>query len=207
MTRTSSASTLRSRVQHPIRLCTCRDGVCCGPTPADAITAYGGRKWTLPDGSGAGCTNEATGAISKHRSAFGMAKAKLLKKKSVAGLHALKEAAAYARRSITGSEVPPEVTALSSGRTASSSKSWSKLRKQSTMSSGLFSSFRLKRNSDAGLRAEASFDVIAADLAGLGDPTTSLKQTKEDKIKASITHSTHMSFIEFCELFRSFMIR
>ncbi|GIX80425.1 1-phosphatidylinositol 4,5-bisphosphate phosphodiesterase epsilon-1 [Caerostris extrusa] len=74
------------------------DLVCCGPTPADAIQVFGGRKWTL--GSVGSSSSMDTSGF-KRVASFGVSTGKLRKKKSQTSLAAIRDCSPKSQSSLT----------------------------------------------------------------------------------------------------------
>ncbi|RWS03101.1 1-phosphatidylinositol-4:5-bisphosphate phosphodiesterase epsilon-1-like protein, partial [Dinothrombium tinctorium] len=211
------------------------NGVCVGPTPAEAIKVFGGRKWTL-DAVG-GSIQSSLEFAPKRTSSFGIATCKLRKKKSTASLTAMRDSSPRSQTSITSDATPQTAFAFKFQQSPNTKrKLLSKLRMKDDIiipdSTNLAAqevpepssceSITSNSSSSCDNLKALSFDSPPIHTSSLilafqeklrtyqSNETNSGKElgtAASIKIKPAITHSSQMNFIEFMELFRAFLIR
>lgn len=231
------------------------NSACIGPTPAEAIRVFGGRKWTI---DAMGATSHPSQQPDLLSSKVATSNSKLRKKKSTVSLSIIRD---YSTRSQLSINSEPEValnSVRSSGQSPQHSKSPSKgLSKAGGRVQGDQSQPPMMENvydsqsSLSGMSASSSDQVPKGAFAFDNSPihttqltshyrekfcvkrstptvlesmgtcqgksskgvgasprksgSTGSKQPHTPKHKMAITHSSNMDFIEFSELFRSFL--
>lgn len=180
---------------------------CTGPTPAEAIAVFGGKKWGL-ETSVADNTSSPKLALelTKRASALTLSSVKLKKKKSTTSLQGFRESQKSPRRSVT-SEIESFVRGHRKG-THYSVKSSPQLRGQSEQG--------VERRAITGPSSCSceNFERLSFDSPVASPRHTRLKSKGNiiscllsNYMKEPIIHSKELDFIEFVELFRSFMVR
>ncbi|XP_023223275.1 1-phosphatidylinositol 4,5-bisphosphate phosphodiesterase epsilon-1-like isoform X2 [Centruroides sculpturatus] len=196
------------------------DQACFGPTPAEAIKVFGGRKWTL--GSfGSSCSSMDTSGF-KRASSFGMGASKLRKKKSSSSLGAIKD---NTPKSPSGSicDNPSEVllrkprpsvrqhrSTIKSSPLSQSEQSSDCSSPHDVISLQTVSAENLGTvTSPLGQYSIASYKEKCRQKLNLESPTTNNWEPAQTPTicRPAITHSSQMDFLEFTELFRSFLVR
>ncbi|XP_077501808.1 uncharacterized protein LOC144112865 isoform X2 [Amblyomma americanum] len=188
-----------------------REQSCIGPTPAEAIKVFGGRKWTL-NSLGSSSSVESTSSAFKRASSFGMSTTKLRKKKSSTSLATVRD---------VGPKCLPEVD--DGGISARKQSPTIKKRRATVKSPPQLRSQECSPQRTSVSRSSSSCENLNRTEGGIPivHPTTLATGYKERSCqvaastsKASsllsrpaITHSSQMNFLEFAELFRSFMVR
>ncbi|CAL1293730.1 unnamed protein product [Larinioides sclopetarius] len=163
------------------------DLVCCGPTPADAIQVFGGRKWTL--GSVGSSSSMDTSGF-KRVASFGVSTGKLRKKKSQTSLAAIRDCSPKSQSSLT-SEILGEY----------SRRSPSLRTKRSHLKSA-------DASDDTEFPSTPGFSSNNRDRSRIF--SSSPNQGEESPpltCGPAITHSSQLDFTQFTELFRSFLVR
>ncbi|KAL3193090.1 hypothetical protein MRX96_058588 [Rhipicephalus microplus] len=188
-----------------------REQCCIGPTPAEAIKVFGGRKWTL-NSLGSSSSVESTSSAFKRASSFGMSTTKLRKKKSSTSLATVRD---------VGPRYLPEVDDGGGGPTRKSPAI--KKRRATVKSSPHLRSQESSPQRTSVSRSSSSCEYLNRTEGGIPliQPTPLAKGYKERSCQVTpstskvssllsrptITHSSQMNFLEFAELFRSFMVR
>ncbi|RWS26337.1 1-phosphatidylinositol-4:5-bisphosphate phosphodiesterase epsilon-1-like protein, partial [Leptotrombidium deliense] len=212
------------------------NGVCVGPTPAEAIKVFGGRKWTL-DAVG-GSVQSTLDLAPKRASSFGIATCKLRKKKSTASLTAAARDSSPRSQTSVISEITSQMNAGQLMLRLQQSPNLRQKGKQFSIR-GIEEVLNIEASqiktseSSPGGSVASNTSSSCENLKGLSTEspqihTSSLisafqeklrtSQSNEGnagkefnasamKIKPSITHSSQMNFIELMELFRAFLIR
>lgn len=214
------------------------DCACVGPTPAEAIRVFGGRKWTI---DAMGASHQSLQIDSNAKS--GTNSAKMRKKKSTVSLAVIRD---YSTRSQLSIYSEPDAT-VNSARSNQQSPSSGIRHKTSTKSQTQIRSQSDQTNENIGdsqsslsSKTSSSCDNVAKSfmldhspihtslltahyrekfckknsstlLDSFGSPKMQARKLdsvhqQTPKHKMAITHSTHMNFVEFSELFRSFLI-
>lgn len=205
------------------------DSSCVGPTPAEAIRVFGGRKWTL-DAMGTNYqTSQLDLSLSKHSSSLSTNKMK--KKKSSVSLAAIRDSSPRSQNSIN-SEVDISAAVRSFQQSPTLRQKISNIKSQPQIRSQSDQSGDGVKNADSQSSISCHSSSSCENVAkfSLDSPpihTTSLTYHYREKfrrnrnqshseneftpnkhlVKPAITHSSQMDFIEFMELFRSFLIR
>ena len=199
------------------------DSVCMGPTPAEAIRVFGGRKWTLDAmGTGYQSSQQSTDTSSaKHNSNFGVNRIK--KKKSSVSLAAIRDNSPRSVQSIHSDvDSPP----LDSHQSPTIKQRICNMKPNLRSQSDKSDEMRQNLETQSQLSTSSSELVIRVSSDSPTIHTNSLTIQYKDKykrhsshpelefatpirqtIKSAITHSSQMDFLEFQELFRSFLIR
>ncbi|KAL1439330.1 hypothetical protein MTO96_010351 [Rhipicephalus appendiculatus] len=186
-----------------------REQCCIGPTPAEAIKVFGGRKWTL-NSLGSSSSVESTSSAFKRASSFGMSTTKLRKKKSSTSLATVRDVGPrYLPEADDGGPTRKSPTIKKRRATVKSSP---QLRSQE--SSPQRTSVSRSSSSCENLnRTEGGIPLIHPTPLATGYKERSCQVTPSTSKASSllsrptITHSSQMNFLEFAELFRSFMVR
>ncbi|GIY69208.1 hypothetical protein CDAR_370871 [Caerostris darwini] len=164
------------------------DLVCCGPTPADAIQVFGGRKWTL--GSVGSSSSMDTSGF-KRVASFGVSTGKLRKKKSQTSLAAIRDCSPKSQSSLT-SEILGEY----------SRRSPSLKTKRSHLKSG-------EIPDEAEFPSTPGFSSNNRDRSRIFSSSSPNQGEDSPPLTCgpAITHSSQLDFTQFTELFRSFLVR
>ncbi|XP_035226303.1 1-phosphatidylinositol 4,5-bisphosphate phosphodiesterase epsilon-1-like isoform X2 [Stegodyphus dumicola] len=158
---------------------------CAGPTPAEAIKIFGGRKWTLDSLGGSSSSMDTSGF--KRVASFGVNSGKLRKKKSQTSLAAIRDCSPKSQSSLA-SETLGECSRMSP----------------------------LLRSKLSHLKSRDTSDDSDAPSQNIPSITLSSSYSKDKGHTGDspplacgpvITHSSQMDFIQFTELFRSFLVR
>ncbi|KAG8182202.1 hypothetical protein JTE90_004139 [Oedothorax gibbosus] len=166
------------------------DLVCCGPTPADAIQVFGGRKWTL--GSvGSSTSMDASGF--KRVASFGVSTGKLRKKKSQTSLAAIRDCSPKSQSSLAS-----EILSEYSRKSPSLKTKRFPLKSAEALDELDFPRAPLALNSNHWDRSRLFSASPSSDGGDSSPPLT---------CGPAITHSSQLDFIQFAELFRSFLVR
>ena len=206
------------------------ESVCVGPTPAEAIRVFGGRKWTL-DALGTGCQSSLqvadTPTPQKHSTGFGVNRIK--KKKSNVSLAAIRDQSPRSLASNYSQDDPqadshqsPSLkqriynmklqTQIRSQTVDKSEELRQMVDNQSQLSSSS-SELVVKVSCDPPAITTNSLTTQYREKYGRSrhssqpDAHSELSTPSRQAIKSAITHSSQMDFLEFQELFRSFLIR
>ena len=210
---------------------------CVGPTPAEAIKAFGGRKWTFDAVSGSVQSN--IDLNTKRTSSFGLTSSKLRKKKSTTSLSTVRDNCLRSQSSIASDATNEINLSLKSklspmvkkkNRKISSVLSFkSKIDESKSSKSDLktdsFSSTDSSSSSTSSKNFKSSLESLPLHTSSL---TCSYREklrrghtndkelpsspgsestSAASKFKTSIPHLSQMNFLEFMELYRAFLIR
>lgn len=198
---------------------------CFGPTPAEAIKVFGGRKWTLESLGGSSSSMDVSLSTFKRASSFGVSTGRMRKKKTSTSLSALRDGSPKSQTSDDpgSSEVPlREKSPLTKERRAGV-KSSPPLRSQSDQTTDyrVNITHQISRppssvSCDNINRLAFCTPVISTSALTTnyrekyqhGDVTSSsVHGALQSVTRPTITHSSQMDFLEFTELFRSFLVR
>ncbi|XP_023235323.1 uncharacterized protein LOC111634715 isoform X2 [Centruroides sculpturatus] len=200
---------------------------CIGPTPAEAIKVFGGRKWTL--GSlGSSCSSMDVSLPGfKRASSFGVGTTKLRKKKSTTSLAAIRDGSPKSQFSAS-SEPQSDVTLRKQSPTTKHRRSGVKSSPQLHGDQVLECGSTSPQHGSSPPSASSCENIMKLSL---GSPvmhsclstnprerlcqrasTGAITGTNGDSpppilCRPAITHSSQMDFVEFTELFRSFLVR
>ena len=200
-----------------------QDSSCAGPTPAEAIKIFGGRKWTL-DTMGTSCQSSTIDlSAGKHASTFAVGKAMQgIRKNKKSSISLVGLARDSSPRSHNSTSSDAEIN-------SKSHQSPSRVKKIAIRSSPQMP-IRNDQNIDERADSQSSFSYNSCssceNMNRLSESppvhTNSLthyyrekfrrnknneSDSKHSYTKSAITHSSQMDFIEFMELFRSFLVR
>ncbi|XP_064469144.1 uncharacterized protein LOC135383352 [Ornithodoros turicata] len=185
-----------------------RDQYCMGPTPAEAIKVFGGRKWTLSS-LGSSSSVESTSSAFKRASSFGMSTTKLRKKKSSSSLAAVRD---VSPKSFMDNDGPPRKQSPTMKKRRATVKSSPQMRSQESSPQRLSVS-RSSSSCENLNRTESGIPIVHPTPLATGykerarDATQCLSKTSSLLGRPTITHSSQIDFLEFAELFRSFLVR
>ncbi|XP_077544076.1 uncharacterized protein LOC144156122 [Haemaphysalis longicornis] len=186
-----------------------REQSCIGPTPAEAIKVFGGRKWTLSS-LGSSSSVESTSSAFKRASSFGMSTTKLRKKKSSTSLATVRDVSPKCVPEVDDGVLKKHSPTIKKRR--ATVKSSSQLRSQE--SSPQRTSVSRSSSSCENLnRTEGGIPLVHPTPLATGYKERSCQVTPSTSKASSllsrptITHSSQMNFLEFAELFRSFLVR
>uniref|UniRef100_T1IQR7 Phosphoinositide phospholipase C n=1 Tax=Strigamia maritima TaxID=126957 RepID=T1IQR7_STRMM len=167
------------------------DGACSGPTPAEAIKTFGGRKWPISTGGSVAASPDAAAMSSfKRASSLGMNTTKFRKKKSQPALPASGKEVLF-KLPIPGDE-PESPKTLMTPPSIRSSHEDSKLTVQLATSIDSIDKDAPRYLNDEYLRKPSAVSM-SGDTYGIR--------------ALSITHATQLDFIDFLDLFRAFSLR
>ncbi|KAG1665245.1 1-phosphatidylinositol 4,5-bisphosphate phosphodiesterase epsilon-1 [Nymphon striatum] len=193
-----------------------QDGVCEGPIPAEAIKVFGGRKWTLGGAGGSGSnllSSEVGGHCFKRAASLGMSTNKFRKKKSSGTLNLVRDST---QRHSTDSPTVDRPTNALLPRSSLIVTPQTVAR----VLSGIKYTINSKSNSPTG-----SFEQIQKHALTPVINSHSLSKNFREKCTKNkngkwngrvtdgpvfqqtvITHSSHIDFTEFTDLFKSFIV-
>ncbi|GFX94131.1 1-phosphatidylinositol 4,5-bisphosphate phosphodiesterase epsilon-1 [Trichonephila clavipes] len=188
------------------------DLVCCGPTPADAIQVFGGRKWTL--GSVGSSSSMDTSGF-KRVASFGVSTGKLRKKKSQTSLAAIRDCSPKSQSSLT-SEILGEYSrrspSLRTKRAHLKSADASDDTEFPTTPGFSSNSSMCYGHGNQVIMVTNSWPVEYLSSHGERSRIFSSSPNQGEESPPltcgpAITHSSQLDFTQFTELFRSFLVR
>ncbi|GAB6024048.1 hypothetical protein CHUAL_008768 [Chamberlinius hualienensis] len=189
-------------------------GLCLGPTPAEAIKVFGGRKWTLESLGSMSSVTDIPSSSFRRAASFGVSTGKFSKKKSQTALQVIKDVSPKMPAAHSLSDSTAERKAAIASKTLKRS---SPPRPQSEPN-GLGS-----RSSPTPGSHDTATGLVEGPppSPGLSKPNLAHRdrflrkssgssiggETQASTSAHSITHSSQLDFLEFLELFHSFSIR
>ncbi|XP_022238999.1 1-phosphatidylinositol 4,5-bisphosphate phosphodiesterase epsilon-1-like [Limulus polyphemus] len=192
---------------------------CLGPTPPEAIKVFGGRKWTLNSLGGSSSSMETSMSAFKRASSFGMPTGKIRKKKSSSSLTTVQDSTAKLHVS---SEPTISVDLLlrthspSTKRRRTAKKSISSLgsqpqEKDEVVKTQTFHPSSMSLNEENKFPHNESLMNPMSMSASFRENWRRRFTVSSDKTLnfcySAITPTTEMDFLDFMELFRSFIVR
>ncbi|CAM1326028.1 PLCE1 (predicted) [Pycnogonum litorale] len=189
-----------------------QDGVCEGPIPAEAIKVFGGRKWTLGGvgGSGSNLLSAEIGCHGFKRAAsLGMSTNKFRKKKSSGNLNLVKDPSQRHSGDSPSMERPtsaliPRSSLIVTPQTVARVLSGVKYTCNSKQNSSKDRSFEQKSNLTPVVNTHCLSQNFRERYKYKRNGRVSDGPVFQQTV---ITHSSHIDFLEFTDLFKSFIVR